>query len=156
MDEPIILMSDSRILDTLNFKPFRSIMQRRVIPFVPREGQSQTMEIFTPWGTKLTAKKGDLLISELESPNDMWPIDAEIFDQSYILVGPGICIKRAITLLAPMTDLTEGDEDKIVLVHTLEGVESVRAGDFFLAKGVKGEIWPYPKEKVLTNMKPAE
>jgi hypothetical protein len=40
-------------------------------------------------------------------------------------------------------------------VHTFEGAVTVRAGDFFLAKGVKGEIWPFPKEKVAEMMKPA-
>jgi hypothetical protein len=50
--------------------------------------------------------------------------------------------------------VTNGDEDRMVMVHTLEGVETVRAGDFFLAKGVHGEIWPYPKDKAEKIMKP--
>jgi len=40
-------------------------------------------------------------------------------------------------------------------VQTFEGPVTVRAGDFLLAKGVKGEIWPYPKEKAAEIMKPA-
>jgi hypothetical protein len=149
-------MSESPILNNLNFKPFRSLMKRRVVPFVPREDQPQTMELRTTYGALLTAKKGDLLVSELSSPNDMWPVNPEIFDQSYIMVEPGICIKRAVTLLVPLTDVTGGDDDQTVTVHTLEGVEDVRAGDFFLAKGVRGEIWPYPKEKALSTMNPVE
>jgi hypothetical protein len=43
-----------------------------------------------------------------------------------------------------------------VTIHTLEGVDTVRAGDFFLAKGVKGEIWPYPKAKAAEIMRPAD
>lgn len=156
MKEPIILMSDSPILNTLKFKPFRSMMQRRVIPFLPREGQPQIMEVKTPWGTTLVAKRGDFLVSELNSPNDIWPVNPEIFDESYMLIEPGICIKRALTLLVPLTEITDGDKDQPVTIHTLEGVETVRAGDFFLAKGIKGEIWPYPKEKALAIMKPAE
>jgi len=95
-------------------------------------------------------------VSEMDSPQDVWPVNPEIFDQSYLIMEPGICIKRAVTLLVPLTDVTGGDEAEMVTVHTLEGVENVRAGDFFLAKGVKGEIWPYPREKVLAVMKPAE
>jgi hypothetical protein len=59
-------------------------------------------------------------------------------------------------MLVPLTDLTDGDEDQMVTIHTLEGVDTVRAGDFLLAKGVKGEIWPYPKEKAAEIMSPAE
>ena len=65
--------------------------------------------------------------------------------------APGICIKRAVTLLVPLTDVTDGDEDQMVTVHTFEGPVTVRAGDFFLAKGVKGEIWPYPKDESRRN-----
>jgi hypothetical protein len=72
------------------------------------------------------------------------------------VVRPGYCIKRAITWLVQLTDLTSGVEDRMVTVETLEGPETVRAGDFYLAKGVKGEIWPYPKEKVNEVMVPAD
>jgi hypothetical protein len=156
MNEPIMLKSDDPILNSLEFKPYRNMVRRRVISFNPAEGQPQTMDITTPWGGQLTAKKGDLLVSELNAPNDIWPVDAEIFDASYLIIGPGLCIKRAVTMLVPLTDITNGDEDRLVTVHTLEGVDTVRAGDFFLAKGVKGEIWPYPKEKAAKIMRPAE
>jgi hypothetical protein len=59
-------------------------------------------------------------------------------------------------LLVPLTDFTGGDESQQVTVVTLEGSETVPAGDFYLAKGVKGEIWPYPKEKVKDVMMPVE
>lgn len=156
MNEPLVLKSEDLILNRLNFKPHRNMVQRRVVPFAPAEDQPQTMEVITPWGARLTAKKGDFLVSEISAPDDMWPVASEIFDASYIIISPGICVKRAITLLVPLTDLTEGDPDRMVAVHTLEGVETVRAGDFYLAKGIKGEIWPYPKEKVLEVMRPAD
>jgi hypothetical protein len=44
----------------------------------------------------------------------------------------------------------------MVTIETLEGPVTVRAGDFYLAKGVKGEVWPYPKDKVHDVMTPAE
>jgi hypothetical protein len=154
MKDPIILMSDDPILNSLNFKPYRNVTLRRAVPFIPEDDQPQTMVVNTPWGSKLTAKKGDFLVSELDKPDDIWPIDARIFDETYLVTAPEICVKRAVTLLVPLTDVTNGDEDRTVIVHTLEGTETVRAGDFFLAKGVKGEIWPYPKTKVEKSMKP--
>ncbi len=156
MTETLVLMSDDPILDTLKFRPYRSVTLRRVVPFLPEAGQPQTMEVSTPWGSRLTVKRGDFLISELENPNDVWPIDARIFDETYLVTAPGLCIKRAVTLLVPLTDLTGGDEERMVTVQTLEGPETVRAGDFFLARGVKGEIWPYPKSKVEETMEPVE
>jgi hypothetical protein len=155
MNDPIVLMPDDPVIKTLNFKPYRNMVTRRVEPFIPEDGQPQTMDVSTPWGSKLTAKKGDLLVSELDKPDDIWPIDPNIFDETYIIVSPGLCIKRAVTLLVPLADVTNGDEDRMVTVHTFEGPVTVRAGEFLLAKGVKGEIWPYPKDKAEKIMKPA-
>ncbi len=155
MKEPVVLMPDDPVLKTLNFKPYRSMVKRRVEPFIPREDQPQTMDVSTPWGSKLTARRGDLLVSELDKPDDVWPIDADIFDETYIIISPGLCVKRAVTLLVPLIDVTNGNEDQMVTVHTFEGPVTVRAGDFLLAKGVKGEIWPYPKDKAAKIMKPA-
>jgi hypothetical protein len=155
MKDPVILPPDDPILNSLNFKPYRSTVLRRAEPFIPKDDEPQTMEVTTPWGAKLTVKKGDVLVSELDRTDDTWTVDARIFDETYAITAPGFCMKRAITLLVPMTDVTDGDEDRMVTVHTFEGPVTVRAGDFFLAKGVKGEIWPYPKEKVAKKMKPA-
>lgn len=156
MKESIILKSDDEIIKLLNFKPYRSIVQRRIVPFIPADNEPQTMEVTTPWGAKLTVTKGDLLVSEMDKPEDAWPVNAKIFDETYIVIAPGFCIKRALTWLAPLEDAANGDPDQMVTVHTLEGIETVRAGDFFLAKGVQGEIWPYPKEKASETMRPAE
>ena len=147
MREPIVITSDDPILKSLKFKPHRNTERRRVVSFAPADDEPQTMEVVTPWGARLTAKKGDMLVSEVDSPEDIWPVDADIFDKSYIIVSPGYCIKSAVTMLVPLTDLTDGDEDQLVTVQSLEGPETVRAGDFFLAKGVKDELWPYPKHK---------
>jgi hypothetical protein len=155
MSEPLLITSNDPILEILNFKPYRSTVERRVIPFFPAPDEAQTMAIDTPWGMQITAGKGDFLISEVETPDDYWPIDPVIFEESYIIVRPGYCVKKAITLLVPLIDIT-GDPDREVTVATLEGDETVRAGDFYLAKGVKGEIWPYPKEKIGDIMVPAE
>jgi hypothetical protein len=156
MSDSLVITSDDPLLEGLNFKPYRNAMVRRVTAFVPRPDEPQTKEVQTPWGSILTAKKGDMLISEIDNPDEVWPIDAEIFDQTYVMTGPGICVKRAITLIVPLADVVDGDEDRMVTVMTLEGPETVRAGDFFLAKGVRGEIWPCLRERVARTMRPAE
>ena len=114
------------------------------------------MEIPTPWGESLTAKAGDYLVCEMNNPDDRWPVDVEVFEKSYEIVKPGVCVKKALTELVPMVDVTGGDEDQMVMVYTLEGPETVRAGDFYLARGVYNEIWTYPKDKVQKVMKPVE
>jgi hypothetical protein len=152
---PVIITSQDSILDKLDFKPYRSKVERRVVPFLPAPNEPQTLEINTPWGTQLTASKGDFLVSEIETPEDYWAIDPQIFEESYVIVRPGYCVKKAVTLLVPLTDIT-GDPNREVTVVTLEGDETVRAGDFYLAKGIKGEIWPYPKEKIDDVMTPVE
>ena len=155
MAEPIIITSDDPILNTMDFKPYRSKVERRVIPFMPMPNEIQSMDIKTPWGAVLTAESGDFLISELEKPNDYWPIKASIFEESYIIVRPGFCVKKAVTLLVPLANLTRGDPDAMVTVVSMEGATTVRAGDFYLAKGVKGEVWAYPKDKIEDVMMPA-
>jgi len=155
MSDPLIITSTDSILSKLHFKAYRSNVERRVVPFLPAPDEPQSMEINTPWGTQLTARKGDFLVSEVATPSDFWAIDPIIFEQSYVITRPGYCIKKAITLLVPLTDIT-GDPEREVTVVSLEGPETVRAADFYLAKGIKGEIWPYPKEKIDHVMVPAE
>ena len=153
--EPLVITSSDSVLKTLTFKAYRSKVERRVVPFFPSPNESQTMEINTPWGTQLTARKGDFLVSEIETPDDYWSVDPVLFEESYDIVRPGYCVKKAVTLLVPLTELTH-DPDRLVTVITLEGEETVRAGDFYLAKGVKGEVWPYPKEKIRTVLTPVD
>ena len=156
MNDPIVITSDDPRLKALHFRSFRSKVERRVISFVPALDQPQSMEVNTPWGAQLTAKRGDFLVSEVEKPHDFWPVDPIIFEESYILIRPGYCLKKAVTLLAPMVDLTNGDPEQLITVVSLEGAETVKAGDFYIAKGIKGEIWAYPKDKINEVMMPAE
>ena len=124
MRAPIVISSDDSILRTLNFKPYRSKVERRVIPFLPAPGEPQTMEVSTPWGAQLTAKFGDFLVSEVDTPSDYWPIDPQIFEESYVIIRPGYCVKKALTLLVPLTDIT-GDPEREVTIISLEGPETV-------------------------------
>ena len=155
MSEPLIITSTDPILSKLQFKRFRSKVERRVVPFLPGPDEPQSLEINTPWGTQLTARKGDFLVSEVDTPDDYWPIDPVIFEESYVIIRPGYCVKKAITLLVPLTEITKDPEQKVTVV-SLEGPETVRAGDFYLAKGIRGEIWPYPKDKINDVMMPAD
>jgi len=157
MSDPVLITSQDPIIKTLDFKPYRSTVERRVERFMPEPGTPQDIEIATPWGEFLTANAGDYLVSELGTPPvDRWPVEAGIFEKTYMITNPGYCVKNALTYLVPLVDAIGGDVDQEVVVETLEGLVSVRAGDFYLALGVEGEIWPYPKGKVETNMALAE
>jgi hypothetical protein len=156
MNKGIILTSDDPVLKELDFKPYRSGVERHFKRFMPDPDQPQEIDIITPWGETLTAQAGDYLVSEADSPDDVWPVEADIFESTYTHLRPGVCIKSALTYLVPMTDLTGGDPDQEITVHAIEGPQTVRAGDFYLAKGVKGEIWSYPKEKIGQTMVPAD
>ena len=157
MSETILLKSDDPIIKTLDFKAYRSIVERRVERFLPTPDEIQDIEILTPWGEYLTANAGDYLVSELDGPpGDRWPVEAGIFEKTYIETRPGYCIKRALTMLVPLVDAVGGDPNQEVIIETLEGLVSVRAGDFYLALGVQGEIWPYPQDKVDKVMTPLE
>ena len=148
MNEPLIITSQDPILKTLQFKPFLNSEERGVEQFLPGPDLPQTAEIRTPWGADLTAKHGDYIVSDLKKIGDQWPVDKEIFEGTYIITRPGYCMKNVKTDLVPMTELTDGDPNRLVTVETLEGPETVRAGDFYLARGIKGEIWPYPANRM--------
>ena len=153
MSDSILITSQDPIIKTLDFKPYRSTVERRVERFMPAPDTPQDIEIATPWGEFLTANAGDYLVSELDTPpEDRWPVESGIFEKTYMLTRPGFCVKQALTYLVPLVDAIGGDADQEVAVQTLEGLVSVRAGDFYLALGVEGEIWPYPKDKIGTVM----
>ena len=145
MPKKFELSSDNPILDSLEFKPHYNSVERHFERFIPKPGEPETLVFPTAWGESLTAKSGDYLVSLMDTPDDRWPIDSDIFEKSYEIIRPGICVKTAVTDLVPLVDVTQGNAEQMVTVHTLEGPETVRAGDFYLARGIKGEIWPYPK-----------
>ena len=156
MTNSVDLYSDDPIINSLKFRKYYNEVKRCFKRFLPLPGEPETMKIPTSWGENLTATPGDYLVGPIDAPDDYWPVDAEIFEKTYEITGPGICIKTAITELVPLVDVTEGEVDRMVTVHTLEGPVTVRAGDYYLARGVNGEIWTYPKDMVQSEMKPAE
>lgn len=157
MSEPIVITAADSIIRTLNFKSYRSKVERRFVRFMPKPNDPQTIEVRIERGTGgYMGKKGDFLISELDRPDDFWAIDPGLFEQTYVIVRPGYCVKKATTLLVPLTDLTVDDPDQKVILVTLEGFAIVRAGDFWLAKGIGGEIWPYPRDKIDNVLMPEE
>jgi len=81
MGELLVITSNDSILATLDFKPYRSKVERRFSPFLPGPDEPQAMQINTPWGAQLTARKGDFLVSEVDTPNDYWSVDPVIFEK---------------------------------------------------------------------------
>lgn len=147
MNPPIQIRSGDPILETLAFKPYRNATERAAMQYQPGPDQPASFEIKTPWGEMLQVNVGDYIVNELAAPNDRWPVNQDIFEQTYVRTKPGHFIKSAVTMLVPLVDLTKGDEEQLVMIETMEGTITVRAGDFYLARGVKGEIWGYPKDK---------
>ena len=156
MTKKIDLTSDNPILNRLKFRLYRSIAERRVEQFLPGPNEPQTTEINTPWGEALKVKSGDYIVSEISNPTDRWPVQADIFDATYIITRSGYCVKQTSTPFVPMVDVADGDADAEVTVHTLEGAYTIRAGDFYLARGPKGEIWAVPNEKVDNLLQPID
>jgi hypothetical protein len=148
MKEPISITSNDPRLADLKFTSFRNTVERRCEEFQPGAHEPQSQEIKTPWGAELTARAGDYIVSDINKPEDRWPVERKIFQETYIISRPGYCMKNAVTELVPMIELTGGDPNQLVTVHSLEGAETVRAGGFYLARGVRGEIWAYPKNRM--------
>ena len=156
MANSILIKSQDEVIKTLDFKAYRSTVERYVLQFLPAPDEKQEVNINTPWGEVLIASAEDYLVSELDSPSDRWPVAESIFEKTYVITRPNYCVKKALTHLVPLVDAVGGNPDQEVRVATLEGVVSVRAGDFYLALGIEGEIWPYPKDKVDDVMSLAE
>jgi hypothetical protein len=152
----ITLTAQDELVQKLPFQPYRSTAERAVRQYEPDYGGALTTQVTTPWGETLQVEAGDYLVSELNAPDDVWPVEAEIFEETYMFISPGRCVKKALTYLVPLELVADGDEDQMVTVQTMEGSVTVRAGDFYLAKGVKGEIWPIPNEKIGTMLVPLE
>ena len=140
------LTSNLEILKQLDFRPYRNSVERQAVQFLPGPNEPQRTNIQTPWGETLVCEYGDYIVNEKDAPSDRWPVKQDIFEKSYFEIRPGCFVKRPLTYLVPLVDVTD-DPDTAVVVHTLEGPVTVRAGDFYLARGIQGEIWPYPKVK---------
>jgi hypothetical protein len=148
----IEIRADDERIKHVPFKTYRSTNLRRAIRYSPQGDEPEAIALQTPWGEQLTCQKGDYIVSEVGDSPDRWPVAADIFEKTYIEVQPGYYMKRATVLLAPLIDLTDGNPDTPVTIHTDEGSVRVRSGDFYLARGIHGEIWPIPQEKVSRTM----
>ena len=145
--EPKLIVAGDKELEGLNWKAYRQREKilRKAVQFLPGPGEEQELHLDMGDGVSLVAKEGDYLVSPLEQPEYRWPVDERIFLESYVQVDDDTYYKDAITYLVPLEDLVDSDVDQLVTVRTLEGDETLRAGDFYLAKGVKEDIWPIPK-----------
>jgi hypothetical protein len=151
MSQPIDIRAQDYILQQLPFKSYRYTQERQAVKFSPNTGEPQTMLLHTPWGAELVVEKGDYIVNEIDTPDNRWSVQQDIFESTYVEIQRGIYIKRAVVHLYPLRDFTK-DPEQLVRVHTLEGVITVRSGDFYLARGIKGEIWPMPNDKVETSL----
>jgi len=155
MDTPIEIRADDPLIQQLAFKQYRYTTKRRAEQFLPKSGQPQTINVETRWGGVLFGKYGDFLVSEWDEPEEQWLVEKEIFEISYLEIEQGSYVKKALVDLVPLTDVTR-DPDQLVTVYSLEGPLTVRAGGFYLARGVKDEIWPVSEEHIKNSMDPVE
>jgi hypothetical protein len=156
METPIEIKSDDPILENIEFKFFGYRDSRLAKQFLPDPDMPQTTSIQSPWGFSLTAKRGDYIVWDVANPDDIWTVNQEIFEGSHSeeTPGTGIFHKHAMVALVPLLAFTKGDPDKFVTIYTLEGPQTVPAGIFHLARGIKGEIWPFPSEKIEMSLYP--
>lgn len=155
MSKPLVIRSDDRLVQQIPFKPYRYTAERQAVQFLPAQDEPQSMVITTPWGGELTVEKGDYIVNELHSPNNRWPVKKDIFEESYAEIRPGYYVKRAIVGLYPLWEVTK-DPEQLVRIHTQEGVVTVRAGDYYLCRGIQGEVWPMPNERVRAALVPVD
>lgn len=155
MTSSLEIRPDDPVIQTLDFKTYRYTTRREADQFLPDAGEPQTKVVKTPWGDQLTAHPGDYIVHEQGDPDDQWVVEKDVFEDTYEEVEPGTYVKKATVELAPLTALTQ-DPDQDVTIHSREGVLTVRAGDYYLAKGSQEEIWPLPKKKVEQSMEPAD
>ncbi|MCP4361986.1 MAG: hypothetical protein GY796_28580 [Chloroflexi bacterium] len=140
------LRAEDELIKSLSFRPYRNSSERRAVQHFPGNGEPDELAVKTPWGETLYAKPGDYIVHEQDAAQDKWPVDREIFENSYIEVTPGLFVKRPLTYLVPLEIITESPE-QMVRIYTMEGPVTVKAKEFYLARGIKGEIWPYPRAK---------
>ena len=166
----LVLREDDPSLASLDFRPYRSAAARHACQFLPGPDEPQILSVRCPWGETLTAEPGDYVVSESElagSEEDRWVVSRCIFERTYAPIseddddtrrklGSGrgkegeerLFRKEAMTHLVPMIAACGGDPESRAILCTREGEVTVRAGDFHLARGADGEIWPIPNEKV--------
>ena len=148
--EPLELRANDPIFKKLDFETYRYKNKRQAVQFLPDDGQ-QTIRVQTSWGGVLKGKRGDYLVNEVDNPDEKWIVEEEIFVASYHEVEVGIFIKKATVDLVPLSAVTR-DPEREVIVYSLEGPLKVPARDFYLAIGIKDEIWPVPIEHVSNNL----
>lgn len=154
MKESIEIRADDPILKKVKFKIYGYKDKRVAKQFLPKPDEPQTKELEVPWGDTLTMKRGDYIVSSTQDSENSWPVEKDIFEKSYKEEEPGTGVFRKVAsvALAPLTEFTDGNPDQMVTVYSLEGPETVPAGKFHLARGIKGEIWPFPNDGIESTL----
>lgn len=155
MTSPLEIKADDPLIKQIKFKTYRYTTRREANQLLPDSDETQSKVIKTPWDGELTARSGDYLVHEQDDPDDQWVVEKDIFEDTYETVEPGTYVKKATVELVPLTQIAP-DPDQEVKIYSLEGVLTVRAGDYYLAKGSQEELWPIPREKVEQSMEPVD
>ena len=151
-----IITSESPILSSLHFVPVQSPIEHRVVPFLPGSDEPETTGITTPWGETLTARKGDFLVSEMDTPDIYWPVDPVVFGEMYTITRPGFASLKTSTHLVPLSDLTGGDPNQDVTIQSFTGPQTARAGGYYLARNTERKLWFIPNGEAIRYLGIAE
>ena len=147
------------VIQTLRFDKYRSKVCIAVTQFLPKDNEPQTCIVNPPD----EVRAGDYIGSEIGNSTNAWRIEKGTFESSYEWVAPGIARKSAVIELIPLVTLTD-NPDRIVKIYSyVPGEETEeamdgdkrfieRAGDVFLARGAKGELYRYPITKANSEL----
>jgi hypothetical protein len=154
MSKTIVLHSDDDSVKNASYTIYGYRDRRAAKQFLPSPDEPQSFEIEVPWGGTLMGQRGDYIVSSADDPTDSWPVERDIFEKSHEEEEPGSGIfkKTASVAMIPLTEFTNGDPDQMVTIISLEGAETVSAGKYHLARGIKNEIWAYPSHKIIENL----
>ena len=148
------LRHNDPVIQQLEFDKYRSKVCRAITQFLPKDGEAQTCTVNAPWGTE-EVRAGDYIGSEIGNSTHSWRIEKGAFESSYEWVEPGIARKSAVIELIPLVNLTHNPDAMVKIYTCIPGEEAKdadkhcieRAGEVFLARGVKGELYRYPIAK---------
>ena len=97
-------------------------------------------------GGKLNARGGeDMIVTHEDGARAV--VRADIFQRTYAPLSDGLFRKRGDVTFRYFT------LDHNVGVHTIEGVQEARPGDWIM-QGVDGELWPVPRASALEKYDP--
>lgn len=95
-------------------------------------------------GSELSASPGDWLLTD---GHGEWTVDEEVFEQTYVGLGGERYRKTAAVRAAQV--------DENIRVRTIEGLASLRPGDWLLMNP-DGDVWPVAADEFPRRYRPAD